>query len=42
MSTFIIHKRHIDALIAYARYHCPEALRGTTPSKAGQSLWDEN
>lgn len=42
MSVFIVPKRHIDALITYAKYHYPEALRGTTPSKAGQSLWDEN
>lgn len=42
MSAFIVNKRHIDAILTYAQHHCPGALRGTTPSKAGQCLWDEN
>lgn len=43
MSAFIVHKRHIDAILTYAKENCPDALDTfSSISAAGQCLWNEN
>ena len=43
MSASIVHKRHIDAILSYARKNCPGALNAfSSISIAGQCLWDKN